>query len=273
MKPVRIGTVLYNPKVTVIWDIIKEYFEEQGIPTDIVYYPDYDRQTDGFVKGEIDVAWNSPLAWVDALRRTNGRCRAIAMRDSDVDRVSYIIARKDSGIRSLADLQGKTFATGAPDSPQSTLIPLEFLRENGIEPDRDIRIIRAPARSGWQGDDLDGEFAAFKKVVDGEADASAILDWMWEFWVADGKIDASQVKIIARTETFDHCVFAAREDFDIEVEKKWVDALLSMSYDNPRHKQMMDMEGLKEWLPGRSTGFGPLTRATENQRFFAKQPA
>jgi hypothetical protein len=31
---------------------------------------------------------------------------------------------------------------------------------------------------------------------------------------------------------------------------------------------MMDMEGLRQWLPGRTTGFGPLQEAVERQSFF-----
>ena len=44
-----------------------------------------------------------------------------------------------------------------------------------------------------------------------------------------------------------------------------------MSYDNPAHREMMDLEGLKQWLPGRTTGFGPLTEAVARQRYFADQ--
>ena len=38
--------------------------------------------------------------------------------------------------------------------------------------------------------------------------------------------------------------------------------------DEPSHRQMMDLEGLKAWLPGRTTGFGPLTAAVEAEGFF-----
>jgi len=31
---------------------------------------------------------------------------------------------------------------------------------------------------------------------------------------------------------------------------------------------MMDLEGLKAWLPGRTSGFGPLAAAVESERFF-----
>jgi len=30
----------------------------------------------------------------------------------------------------------------------------------------------------------------------------------------------------------------------------------------------MDLEGLKAWLPGRTSGFGPLSAAVASERFF-----
>ena len=44
-----------------------------------------------------------------------------------------------------------------------------------------------------------------------------------------------------------------------------------MDYNNPAHREMMDMEGLKEWLPGRTSGFGPLTEAVQTQNFFSEK--
>ena len=41
-----------------------------------------------------------------------------------------------------------------------------------------------------------------------------------------------------------------------------------MHYDDPKHREMMDMEGLKAWLPGRTTGYTDLTEAVEEQGFF-----
>ena len=52
------------------------------------------------------------------------------------------------------------------------------------------------------------------------------------------------------------------------VERRWLEVLFSMSYGNPEHRRMMDLEGLKEWLPGRVSGFGPLAEAVERQRYF-----
>ena len=75
-KPIVVGAVIYDPKVTIIWAIIRDFFEAQGRPIDVVYYSNYELQVDGLVKRHLEVAWNSPLAWLDAQRHTGGTCRA-----------------------------------------------------------------------------------------------------------------------------------------------------------------------------------------------------
>src|SRR5438128_12033103 len=111
MVPViRVGAVIYDPKVVVIWDIIKDFFSEQDVPMDCVFYTNYELMVEGLTSGHIHVAWNSPLAWLDAQRRTRGGCRAIAMRDTDRDRVTHIVVRRDSNINNVSDLLGKTLS-------------------------------------------------------------------------------------------------------------------------------------------------------------------
>ena len=124
MKPILVGAVIYDPKVSIIWDIIRSFFAAEGCPIDCVYYTNYELQVAALVSGHVDIAWNSPLAWVDAQARTGGRCRAIAMRDTDRDRTSHIVVRSNDGVRAAADLRGRTLATGAVDSPQATLLPM-----------------------------------------------------------------------------------------------------------------------------------------------------
>ncbi len=267
-KPVLVGAVLYDPKVSVIWDIIGDFFEQNGCPMDTVFYTNYELQVDALLKGHIDVAWNSPLAWLEAQHGSGNHCRAIAMRDTDRGRVSHLVASTAGGVNSLEDLRGKTVAVGAKDSPQATLIPVGFLQRHGLEPGRDFQVKRFDVLVGKHGDHVGGERDAFACLQAGEAAASAMLDLNWQSWTADGTIDPSRYRILATTDTFDHCVFTVREDFPADVEKQWLDVLFSMSYDNPKHREMMDMEGLKEWLPGRTSGFGPLTEAVERQKFF-----
>jgi len=267
-SPLTVGAVMYDPKVSVIWEIIREFFDSQECPIDTAFFSTYELQVDALMNRTIDIAWNSPLAWVDAQRRSGGMCRAIAMRDTDRDRVSYFVARRGGPVRTIADLRGRTIATGALDSPQATLIPLGRLRREGLTPGADVTVRRYDVLVGKHGDHIGGERDAFESLRAGQADASAMLDLNWDAWTRDGTIDPEQFEVVGATDCFDHCVFTTRGDIDRTSEKRWLDALFAMRYDNPAHREMMDLEGLKAWMAGRTSGFGPLTGAVESERFF-----
>jgi phosphonate transport system substrate-binding protein len=269
-RPLKVGAVLYDPKVSVIWEIIRNFFESQACPIDVAFYSTYELQVAALLDRTVDVAWNSPLAWLDAQRRSRGTCRAIAMRDTDRDRISYFVARRDGPVRTLADLRNRTLAVGASDSPQATLIPLGRLRQEGLDPGTDVTVRRFDVLVGKHGDHVGGERDAFESMRSGDADACAMLDLNWDGWTKDGTIDPDQFTIIAETDRFDHCVFTVRQDLEAAAEQRWLDALFAMRYDNPAHQEMMDLEGLKAWLPGRTSGFGPLTRAVASERFFER---
>jgi phosphonate transport system substrate-binding protein len=269
MPPIIIGAVLYDPKVSVIWDIIRDFFEANGCPMDVVFYTNYELQNQGLLSGHLDIAWNSPLAWVDAQRLSGGTCRAIAMRDTDRDRVSHLIVKKDGGPSSIEELRGKTIAFGAKDSPQARLIPEGLLARHGLLPGRDYTERRFDVLVGKHGDHIGGEKDAVACLKSGGAAACALLDLNWQAWTRDGTIDPAQYTILATTDPFDHCVFTVRGDFDAGTEARWLKVLYSMSYENPLHRGMMDMEGLKKWEPGRTSGFAALTEATEKLNYFA----
>lgn len=268
--PVRVGAVLYDPKVAVIWEIIGDFFAEHDCPIDTTFYTNYELQVDALLAGQIDIAWNSPLAWLDSQHRSGQTCRAIAMRDTDRDRVSLLVARAAGDVSRVEDLRGKTIAVGAEDSPQATLIPLGFLQRNGLVPGSDVQVRRFDVLVGKHGDHVGGERDAFQCLARGEAAACAMLDLNWFAWTADGTLDPAAYRIIATTDRFDHCVFTVGPAFPADREKAWLDVLFSMSYENPQHREMMDLEGLKEWLPGRTTGFGPLSEAVTQQRYFER---
>lgn len=176
-RPVRVGAVMYDPKVSVILEIIRDFFEGQLVPIDVSFYSTYEGQVSALLDGSIDVAWNSPLAWLDAQRRSGESCRAIAMRDTDLDRLSCIVARKGWLVRSLDDLRGRTIVVGATDSPQATLIPLGLLRQHGIEPGPDVAVTHFDVLVGKHGDHVGGELEAFRCLQRGDAGAMLDLNW------------------------------------------------------------------------------------------------
>src|SRR5437763_9529837 len=156
-SPLLLGAVAYDPKVVTIWDGFTAYFAENDLPFDYVLYTNYERQVEALFAGHIHVAWNSPLAWLECERLASGsgrRAEAIAMRDTDRDLTSLILARESGEIHAVLDLKGKRVAVGAKDSPQATLIPLCVLSQHGLEPERDFEIVEFDLLRGKHGDHI-----------------------------------------------------------------------------------------------------------------------
>ena len=233
-------------------------------------YSNYESQVLGHFDGQCHVAWNSPLAWIEAERLAAKRGRkasAIAMRDSDLDLTSVIVARRNSGIASLADLKGKRVAVGAKDSPQATLIPLELIAASGLAPGKDFEVIYFNIGEGKHGDHMGGERDAAKALMASNADACCILDANRILFATEGTLPTGATQIVAMTEPFDHCNFTALDNAPQAQLQRFVELLLAMSYTDPNVRPLLDMEGLKQWKLGRVSGYAALNRAVDRFGF------
>jgi ABC-type phosphate/phosphonate transport system substrate-binding protein len=260
-----LGAVAYDPKVVTIWDGFRDWFDAHGLPFDYVLFTNYERQVDAHLRGDVHVAWNSPLAWIETERLARKRGRravALAMRDSDCGLKSVVLARADGPIQSLADLRGKRVAVGAADSPQSTLIPLLAIAEAGVEPGRDFAVVRHDVMLGKHGDHVGGEKDAVRALLAGSVDAACIIDANRYFFSRAGILPAETTRVVHLTEAYDHCNMTAFDDAPPAVER-FRDLLLGMSYDDPEVRPLLDLEGLKVWKPGRTSGYSLLDRAVD----------
>jgi ABC-type phosphate/phosphonate transport system substrate-binding protein len=266
MNELVLGAVAYDQKVVPIWDGFLNYFRARDLPFDYVLFSSYERQVEAQVRGHIDVAWHSPLAWLQTERivsRLGRRAEAIVMRDTDRDLCSVILVRADSGIEAIADLRRKAVAVGARDSPQATLIPLNHLARQGLMPDRDVQVRVFDVLVGKHGDHIGGERDAVRALLRGEADAACILDANHLAFVREGMLPAAATRILARTETYDHCNFTVLDDVEPALVARFRELLLGMSYADPDIRPLLDLEGLKAWVPGRVSGYAQLSEAVD----------
>ena len=271
-KSITLGAVAYDPKVVTIWEGFKAWFAKQGLSFDYVLYSNYERQVEAHFAGHFDVAWNSPLAWIEAERlgRERGRAaRAIAMRDTDQDLTSVVVVRADSPIRSIADLAGKTLALGASDSPQATLIPLEHLAQAGLDPASDLELRRFEVGVGLHGDHIGGERDAARALVAGEADAACMIDGNHLLFSSEGTLPSGSTRILTQTGVYDHCNFTVLDGVAAPI-GRFTELLLGMSYDDALVRPLLDLEGLKVWRAGRTSGYELLNAAVD--RFGSLEP-
>jgi phosphonate transport system substrate-binding protein len=270
MGALLMGGVAYDPKVVTIWEGFRRWFRAEGLDFDFVLYSNYERQVEDLVDGRIHAAWNSPLAWLrsERLAAATGRSvRAAVMRDTDQDLTSVVVVRADSDAAAVADLKGATVAVGAIDSPQSTLIPLSYLRGEGVE----ATVRRFDVGVGLHGDHIGGERDAARALVAGEVDAACMIDGNHLLFAQEGTLPAGGTRILAQTPVYDHCVMTIVDTAPAELADRFVALLLAMSYEDPVVRPLLDLEGLRVWREGRTSGFGPLGAAVEETGFYDGQ--
>jgi phosphonate transport system substrate-binding protein len=262
----RMGAVAYDPKVVTIWEGFRTYFADLGLDFDYVLYSNYERQVEAHLSGHVDIAWNSPLAWLQTVsltERLGRRAEAIAMRDTDCDLTSVVVVRDDSKAQTIGDLKDLRVGVGAADSPQATLIPLLHLAAAGLEPGRDFEVVRFDVLLGKHGDHVGGERDAARALMSGEVDAACMIDGNHLLFSREGTLPAGASRILAQTAAYDHCNFTVLDDAPEELVARFENLLQRMSYDDPAVRPLLDLEGLKKWVPGRTRGYAPLQQAIE----------
>ncbi len=260
------GAVAYDPKVVTIWDGFQKWFGEHGLDFDYLLYSNYERQVEGHFQGHFHVAWNSPLAWLQAkaVGSELGRSvEAVAMRDTDCDLTSVVVVRAGSDIRTVEDLRGRTVGVGAGDSPQATLIPLAHIAELGLEPDEDFEVRRFDVLVGKHGDHVGGERHAAKALMAGEVDAACMIDGNHWLFGKEGTLPSGATRILTQTGQYDHCNFTVLDDAPQALVEEFVRLLHSMDFEDPNVRPLLQLEGLKQWEPGRTDKYGLLERAID----------
>ena len=292
---VLLGAVAYDPKVVTIWDGFRAWLRSSGLDFDYVLYSNYERQVLDLVDGRIDVAWNSPLAWVRARRLAGARGVTLApvtMRDTDCDLRSVIAVRADSPVTSVADLAGRIVATGAVDSPQATLLPLSLLRSAGLAPGADFAVRRFDIGVGLHGDHIGGERDAARALFAADpadrVDAACMVDSNLLLFGREGVLPAGAVRVLAQTPVYDHCTMTAGPSVVADAGDAWgagggagsagggdnsdlsrfAALLRGMDYADADLRPLLDLEGLKEWRPPRLSGYDQLERAVDEAGFY-----
>ena len=105
---------------------------ELGVPTKLFTPADYDGVIQGLLGGSLDFAWLGASAYAKTYL-TNPEAVEVMLTKQNLDGTTgyYAIgfAKADSGITSMEDAKGKTFAFADPNSTSGYLVPGAELRE------------------------------------------------------------------------------------------------------------------------------------------------
>jgi ABC-type phosphate/phosphonate transport system substrate-binding protein len=274
-RTIWVGAVAYDPNVVTIWEGMRRYFHEEArVPVEVVLFQSYESQVEALLASpddlvpRIDIGWNTNLAYLQADEWSSRRCRAIAMRDTDIGWTTKIVAVSGGPVAALSDLKGRTLALGSRDSGHAAILPVYFLESEGLREGEDYRSLRFNSDVGKHGDTGASEIEVVRAVLDGRAEAGAIGSPLWNTVRAERLVPEGALTEIWTSPPYNHCMFTARPDLDPELQARFAKALFAMTYDNPTHRAVLDAEGLKRWAQPLLDGYRSLRIAAERQGFF-----
>jgi phosphonate transport system substrate-binding protein len=255
----RLGAVVYHPKVEQIWHEFAGWFAGRGLALEPVYFERYDDQVDALLDGAIDVAWNTNLAYVHALRATGGTARALAMRDTDRGWRSHLVTLAASGFSHVEDLQGRRVGFGDADSPQAHILPVHALRAQGVDPDRDFVAGRLDRDLGKHGDTGGAELAQLARLRARELEACVVSSVTLD--AVDRLGDARELAVVWTSPPFHHCCFTVVGGD--RRHERFAGLLFEMDANDPRLCEPMQLEYVNRWVPFDASGYGDLIAAIE----------
>ena len=224
--------------------------KEVGVKVKFVPVLDYAATVEGLAANRLDIVWYGGFTSVQAVERAKGATR-LAMREEDASFKSVFVTRTDSGIKTLADLKGKTFAFGSVSSTSGHLMPRHFLRAAGVDPERDFR------KFGFSG----AHDATAAWVEAGRVDAGAVNFLVWRKLVDKKKIDTKKTHVFWTTPPYVDYVWVARGGVPEEIREKFKQALLKLDYSKPEDKKIMDLQRTRKFIPAKDSDWDGIRQA------------
>jgi phosphonate transport system substrate-binding protein len=137
-----------------------------GSQVTVQLFPTYDELSDALATNKVDLAWITPLAFVQASQKhrdVTALSKAMRASDGGLFYRSVFIVKADSKVADLKGLAGKKVAWVGKLSASGYLFPRALLKEQGLDPDKLF------AAESFAGDHP----SVCKAVRDGTADVGA----------------------------------------------------------------------------------------------------
>jgi phosphate/phosphite/phosphonate ABC transporter binding protein len=136
-----------------------------GRPVDLKVAVDFQSAVEDVGQGVTQLCFMTPSTYIEAREKFGVKVLVKALRDGKPFQHSVIVARADSGIDSLEEIKGRSFAFGDPHSTSSHIVPRAMLLSAGV----DVKDLSYYNYLGHHDD-------VAKAVLNGEFDAGGVME-------------------------------------------------------------------------------------------------
>lgn len=237
----RFGVGLYQPdkeKNDATYRPLADHLSRHlGRPVKLYTVDTWEGLAKSLANGETDIALMGPWGYVLANHVAGAQAVATILYDGKPEYFAIMVTHPNSGIRSIADLKGRSFAFGDKGSTSGYLVPYHHFQKNGIDPDK------------YLGRVLNTKHQAIElQVTRGEIDAGADYNRNRDAMIAEGLIRAADSVIFWTSDPLPNDAVAVRAD--LAMDAAFVARLrTALEAVGPELRRTPDL------LPARYTGF------------------
>jgi phosphonate transport system substrate-binding protein len=242
-----IGRVSSNPKkhynhLKPMVDYMVAHMKDFGIVEAKVLIAKDNEQMINYLKlGKVDWVTEAPFSAAIFREEVGAEILVRRWKDGVSEYFTIFFARKDSGIRSLNDLVGKTIALEEPSSTTGYFVPASVLIGEGLKLTK-LTSHRDKPPAGkvgyvFSGDEVNTTTWVYKNFV--QAGAYNNLDWDKEENLA--KALRNELQIFYTTKRFPRAVELVRKDLDSRIKQRIKTVLLNAHKDkDPASKSVLE---------------------------------
>ena len=137
--PLKMGVGLFQPdreKNDATYKPLANYLAVQlGREIQLRTVDTWEGLAKSLASGETDIALMGPWGYVLANNEAGAQAISTILYDGKPEYFAIMVTHPNSGVKTVADLKGKTFAFGDKGSTSGYLIPLHYFMTQGIEPE------------------------------------------------------------------------------------------------------------------------------------------
>lgn len=242
---VRFGVEPYDTsaRLTPIYEKIGKMIESKiGCKVEVYVATGYNAEIEAMRNGKLEVGEFGPLGYV--LAHQVAKAEAVAAfgnaQNKPVTYWASVVTYPASGLKTVGDLRGHSFAFSDPASTSGHLAPAYGLRKSGIDPEKDIKAIYAGSHT-----------ASFEALYNHKVDAAELNSEQLESATQRGHYKDGDLVFLWKSDPIPTDPVAIRGDLPEPFKKKLAEALQHldlMSLDASERKIMVGA-GITQLVP------------------------
>ena len=202
--PLKFGVGLFQPdkeRNDSTYRPLAQYLAARlGRPVELRTVDSWEGLAKSLANGETDLSLMGPWGYVLANHAAGAQVVSTILYDGKPEYFALIVTHPDSGIKTPADLKGKTFAFGDKGSTSGYLIPLHYFQTQGIDPETYFSKVLYTKHQAIE-----------TQVAAGQLDAGADYNRNRNAMIEQGIIKAERSKVIWQSAPLPNDAFAVSE--------------------------------------------------------------